>query len=240
MAISEQLIEKLKSYKTPQQAVELVRASKIVLLVGITAAGKDTVIGELLKTGDYHYIVSHTTRPPRYNHGILEQDGMEYHFIDSAEAERMLDNLEFIEAKLVHNSNIYGTSVAEIQAAHDKSEIAITEIEVQGVAEYRAIAHSVLPIFLLPPNFATWQERLIKRYGGDTDAGEIRQRMLTAKDELQDALDKDYFEFVVNEDLSTTIKIVDQIAHGNLSTKKNEQAKQIARHLIEEIDKSLQ
>lgn len=236
MALDERLINKLASYKTPPQAVELVRSTQIVLLVGITAAGKDTVIGELLKTGDYHYIVSHTTRPPRYNHGILEQNGMEYHFIDFAEAERMLDNQEFIEAKLVHNSNIYGTSIAEIQTAKDKSEIAVTEVEVQGVAEYRAISDMVLPIFLLPPSFATWQERLVKRYGGGADAGEIKQRLQTAKDELQDAINKDYFEFVVNEDLGNTIQIVDQIAHGKLSSKKNEQAKQIARDLIDEIN----
>ena len=238
MAIDERLIRKLADYKTPPQAIELVRSTQIVLLVGITAAGKDTVIGELLKTGDYHYIVSHTTRPPRYNHGILEQDGMEYHFISFDEAERMLDNQEFIEAKQVHNSNIYGTSIAEIQTAKDKSEIAVTEVEVQGVAEYRAISDTVVPIFLLPPNFDTWQERLSKRYGGDADAGEIRQRIRTAKDELQDALDKKYFEFVVNENLSETIPIVDKIAHGKLSAKKNEQSKQIARHLMQEIDKA--
>lgn len=104
---------------------------------------------------------------------------------------------------------------------------------------YWAKPASNCPIFILPPNFATWQERLIKRYGGDADQADIQKRMTTARAELQDALDKDYFEFVVNGDLAVTISVVDQIAHGSLSSKKNEQAKQIARDLIAEIDKAL-
>ena len=234
--VRQSLKDKLENYKVPHTAIDLIRSTDIVFLVGVTAAGKDTVISELLKSGDYHYIVSHTTRAPRYNHGILEQDGLDYHFITPDNAETMLDNQEFIEAKWVHG-NIYGTSIAEIQTAKDKSEIAISEIEVQGIAEYRSVSDTVLPIFLLPPNFATWQERLLKRYGGDADPAELRKRMETAKSELREALDREYYEFVVNEDLSTTIKIVDEIAHGNLSQKKNEEAKKIAQALLDELNK---
>lgn len=238
MPVNDQLFKKLADYRVPEEATALIKSAKIVFLVGITAAGKDTVIGELHKTGDYHYIVSHTTRAPRYNHGMLERDGSEYHFIDLNEASNMLDKHEFIEAKLVHG-NIYGTSVAEIQTAKDRSEIAISEIEVQGIAEYRAVSNTVLPIFLLPPDFPTWQVRLLKRYDGEADPVDLKKRMQTAKVELREALNKDYFEFVINEDLAKTISIVDRIAHGDLSSKKNEQAKEIARHLLSELDKAL-
>jgi guanylate kinase len=238
MQINENLINKLKSYKVPAAAVEVIRSAKIVFLVGVTAAGKDTVINELLKSTDYHCIVSHTTRPPRYNHGELEQDGIHYHFINLQEVERMLDNNEFIEAK-IYSGNIYGTSVAEIQAAKDKSKIAITEIEVQGVAEYRAVSDTVLPIFLLPPDFQTWQSRLMKRYGEKIDQEDLRKRMETAREELQEALDKDYFEFVINDQLESTISVVDQIAHVHLSAKKNEESKAVAQHLLAEIDRAL-
>lgn len=239
MQDNEDLIKKLQEYTVPPKAVEVLRSAKIVFLVGITAAGKDTVINELLKSGEYHYIVSHTTRPPRYNHGELEQDGIHYHFINPQEVERMLDNDEFIEAKLVHNSNIYGTSVAEIQTAKDKSEIAISEIEVQGVSEYRAVSDTILPIFLLPPDFKTWYGRLTKRYGEKIDQEDLRKRMATAIEELEDALTKDYFEFVINSDLQKTVSIVDELAHGSQSSKKNEEAKVVARQLLSEIEKTL-
>lgn len=237
MNIDDNLIQKLTNYKVPKRAVELIKNTKIVFLVGITAAGKDTVIDQLLKSGDYHYIVSHTTRLPRYNHGMLEQDGNEYHFIDIRRAAEMLEKQAFIEAKLVHG-NIYGTSVAEIQTAKDKAEIAVSEIEVQGIAEYRAVSDTVLPIFLLPPDFPTWQERLLKRYDGEADPRELKKRMQTAKTELREGLEKDYFEFVINRDLGKTIEVVDEICHGEVSSRKNEQAKEIARNLLNELEKS--
>lgn len=236
--ISSQFITKLRNYQVPTSAVDLIKSTQIVFLVGVAGAGKDTIIGELLKSGQYHYIVSHTTRQPRYNHGILERDGYEYHFIDLAQAEQMIDNGEFIEAKQVHG-NVYGTSVAEIQAAKDKSEIAISEIEVQGIAEYRAVSDTVLPIFLLPPNFDTWQERLVKRYGGDVDPEDLRKRLITAKDEFKEALDKDYYEFVINQDLNKTIGIVNDIAHGNVSPEKNEQARIVAQEMLDRLNAEL-
>lgn len=232
------LTQQLTNYRMPDTAMDLIRSTSIIFLVGITAAGKDTVIGELLKSGDYHYIVSHTTRQPRYNHGLLEQDGLEYHFVTLEEISHMLEKQKFIEAKLVHG-NVYGTSIDEIQTAKDKSEIAITEIEVQGIAEYRAISDTVLPIFLLPPSFEVWQERLAKRYGESADPDDLRKRMETARDELQEALDKDYYEFVVNDDLGRTITIVNEIAHGSISSDKNEEAKTVARHLLDSVTKAL-
>lgn len=233
--MKQELIDTLTNYHVPQPAVELIQSTSIVFLVGVAGAGKDTVIGELLKSGKFHYIISHTTRAPRHNHGILEINDLDYHFIDLDAAETMLNNQEFIEAKLVHG-NIYGTSIAEIQTAKDKSEIAISEIEVQGIAEYRSVGDTVLPIFLLPPDFDTWQQRLAKRYSGAVDQAELTKRLETAKSELREALNKDYFEFVVNRDLGTTISIVNDIAHGNLSSEKNDQARQVAFELLQRLE----
>src|ERR1039458_2227628 len=85
------LAAKLAAYKPAAATTELIRSTPILLLVGPTGAGKDSLKDKLLATGQYHHIVSHTTRPPRINHGIVEQDGREYHFIDMATAEKMLD-----------------------------------------------------------------------------------------------------------------------------------------------------
>lgn len=233
------LLDKLEIYKTPEHVIELIRNSHIAFLVGITAAGKDTVLRKLIESSDYHHIVSHTTRAPRENHGVLEQNGVDYHFIDIKTAESMLDNGGYVEAK-AFSGNIYGTSVAEIQMAHDEGKIAITDIEVQGVAEYKAFADNVIPIFLLPPNFETWQARLKKRYGEKgVDPEELRRRLETNKLELQEALDKPYFEYVVNKELETTIKIVDEIAHGSFSEKKNEEARLVAKRLLEDLEEHL-
>lgn len=234
--MTDELQQKLDSYQIPQKVVDLVRTTPIIFLVGVTAAGKDTIGKRLYETGEYHRIVSHTTRPPRKNHGILEQDGVDYHFVSFETIETMLENGGFVEAKRF-GDNIYGTSVAEIQMAHDEGKIAITDIEVQGVAEYKSFADNVVAVFLLPPDFATWQERIKGRYeGGVIDPDDMKKRMQTAIVELKEALNKPYFEYVVNRDLDTAVRVVDELAHGKQSTAKNAEARAVAEHLLEELE----
>lgn len=229
------LHDTIDNYQVPAPALEVLNDTKIAFIVGVSGAGKNTVLHKLLETGKYHLIVSHTTRSPRANHGVQEQNGVEYFFIDEDKALQMLENNEFIEAKH-YSGNLYGTSVAEIKKAHDEGKIAISDIEVQGVAEYKNVADNVIPIFLLPPDFETWQSRLMFRYG-DSQANpeDIKKRMQTAKIELQEALDKDYFEFIVNDDLDKTVQIADEIAHGHLSTRKNQRARELAQDLLQKL-----
>ena len=184
-----------------------------MLLVGVSGAGKDTIKHQLLATGKYHHIVSHTTRAPRENGGVMERDGVEYHFVSEHEAVQMVRERAFVEVKQ-YSGHVYGTSVAEIQSAHDDGKIATTDIEVQGVAEYEAIAPGVITVFILPPNYAEWQRRLYARYGAhQADPADIAKRMATAISELEEALSKPYYHFVVNEDLDETVRVVNSIAH---------------------------
>lgn len=213
--MEETLRSLLETYSPSAKTVALVRSTPIVLLVGISGAGKDTIKHRLLETNEYHHIVSHTTRAPRENHGVFEQDGVEYHFISKEQAADMIRNGEFVEVK-EYSGNIYGTSAAELQKAHDAGRIAVTDIEVQGVAEYKAISDGVIAEFILPPSYDEWQRRLMNRYGDKgPDVADIAKRMDTAIGELEEALAKEYYHFVINEDLDEAVRIVDRIAHKN-------------------------
>jgi guanylate kinase len=233
------LSRKLSDYRPDPSTKQLIQETPILLLVGPTGAGKDSLKDKLLETGKYHHIVSHTTRKPRINHGILEQDGREYHFIDKATAEKMLDEHGFIEAK-VYSGNLYGTSVAEIQAAHDEGKVAMTDLEVQGVAEYKQLDPSVMAVFLLPPDFKTWQERLQRRYGDVVDAEDSRLRLQTALDELQQLLTTDYYAAVINDDLETTYRQIKTIVESQDHTTPDEaQARVVAEQLAKDIEAHL-
>lgn len=232
--MDDRLLELVRNYKTPDKAVELINKTPVVFLVGISGAGKDTILKELLKTEEYRLVISHTTRQPRENHGVMEQNGREYYFIDHLEAIRMLENQEFIEAKQ-YSGNVYGTSLSEVEEAFRHRKIAISDIEVQGVSEYMNVSRSVIPIFVLPPDFTTWQSRLKDRYKAGVNLEDIKKRLETAKAELQEALSKDYFQFVVNQDLKETVKIVDEIAHGHFSIDKNDQAGQVAKSILNKL-----
>lgn len=233
--MNKELIGLINSYAMPGRAIELLQKAKVVFVVGVSGAGKNTIISGLLKTGKYKLVISHTTRQPRENHGVMEQDGQDYHFIDEETAESMLANDEFIEAKF-YSGNIYGTSLKEVEDAYHEGKIAVSDIEVQGVAEYMNASSNVTPIFILPPDFETWQARLRLRYGGkEPDQADMQKRMETAKKELNEALSKDYFEFVINDDLHRAVTAVDEVAHGSLSAEKNEQARNLAQDLLERL-----
>lgn len=229
------LKQKLEDYQPSAATIELVKNTPIVLLVGVSGAGKGSIKQKLLDTGQYHHIVSHTTRLPRENDGVMEQDGREYHFINLTQAEKMLDDGAYVEAKF-YSGHVYGTSAAEIQKAHDEGKIAVTDIEVQGVAEYMTIAPKVHAIFVLPPSYEVWQERLKNRYEGKIDPEDIKRRMQTAKHELQEALQKDYFRFVINDDLDQAVEAVNTIANGAPAGRESEAARELAHDLLAQLD----
>ncbi len=226
---------KLADYKPAGGTAELLKQTPILLLVGPTGAGKDALKQKLLATGKYHHIISHTTRPPRINHGVAETDGVDYHFIDQATAAKMLDEAAFIESK-VYSGNLYGTSTAEIQAAHDEGKIAMTDIEVQGVAEYKALDPGVMAVFLLPPDFDTWQGRLQRRYGDVVDAADYRLRLETALNELDQLLNTDYYVPVINDDLEATFAEVQAMVDSPDHRAEHEaDARAVAEQLAKDI-----
>ena len=229
------LAAKLDGYKPDAVTRDLIKQTPILLLVGPTGAGKDSVKERLMETDRFHHIISHTTRKPRINHGVIEQDGREYHFIDEATASKMLDDHMMIEAKM-YSGNLYGTSVAEIQAAHDEAKIAMTDIEVQGVVEYKALDQNVMAVFLLPPDFETWQSRLQKRYGDVVDADDYRRRLETALNELEQLLNTNYYVPVINDDLEQVVSHVEAITNSVDHKAPDEPA---ARAIAEQLAKDI-
>lgn len=213
--MDQELQNLLAGYQPAENTRELIKQTPILLLVGPTGAGKDSIKDRLLLTGRYHHIVSHTTRPPRINHGVIEQTGREYHFIDQATAATMLKSHSFIEAKM-YSGNVYGTSIDEIKIAHDEHKIALTDLEVQGVAEYKAMDNGVMAVFLLPPNFTTWQTRLQRRYGDVVDVADMQLRMQTALAEIDQLLTTDHYVAIVNDDLDATLQGVEAITTAHV------------------------
>ena len=236
------LEDAITHYKPNKSVIELVRATKITLLVGISGAGKDTIKKELLKRSKFRDIISHTTRPPRVNAGVMEMQDVDYHFIDLQKAEEMLADEAFVEAKLVHGNVVYGTSADELRRSHDEGKIAITDVDVQGVAEYKDLSQNVVALFILPPNYSTWRERLSRRYESDEAfQAEWDKRRKSAVRELAHALEVPYYHFIINDELDRAVEIAGKIAAQTPDTfrRKDDEARIKARNLLEAIQVSL-
>jgi guanylate kinase len=199
----------LDDYHPSKAAIQILSQTELVLLVAPAASGRNTIIRELLKTDDYYFIVSDTTRKPRINDGILEQDGREYWFRSEPDMLTDIKSGKFLEAAIIHNQQVSGISIRELQKAQDLSKIALTDAEVAGADNAIRYKPDTVVIFVLPPNFEEWQRRL--RYRGDMHNEEFKRRMESALMEFEVALNRDYFRFVINDAIDDAAAEVNQI-----------------------------
>lgn len=226
--------EKINSYKMSPQTLRLIQDTRLLLIASVTGGGKDTVVREMLKENGFYRIITHTTRQPRSNHGIKEQDGVEYHFVSLETAEKLIDQQAFVESKYVHG-NIYGTSAAEFEVAKNKGLTAITDIDVQGVTEYLDVKSDTHAIFLLPPSVDTWLQRLGQRYGDlDRHADEMAMRFKSAYDEIKHIQADERFVLIVNDDLPTTVERVHGVLDGSV-VRTSGYADKVTEHLLDFI-----
>lgn len=213
--MEDQLQQLIKDYQPADEILSTIKNVPKVFLVGIAAAGKNAILKKVMDSGNYYELVTCTTRPPRSNGGQMEKEGDEYYFISHQKAIDMLQNHEFVEAKWVHRQNLYGTLVSEFEKAKKLNKTTIADIDVAGIDEYMKITpETTKPIFILPPDFDTWQQRFKARYEGLLGEGEFQNRLYTAAQEIEHVLTQSYYSIIINDDLTDAAHQVQSIASG--------------------------
>lgn len=232
-----ELRQLLQDYTISEEGYQLLERVTFVPLVGVASSGRNTIIRELVKTGRYYFVVSDTTRHKRANDGVMEQDGVEYWFRDEETVLAEIKQGAFLEAAVIHNQQVSGISLRELEKAATEKKIATTDMEVQGVHNIMEAKAPAVPIFILPPSYDEWQKRLQIR--GQMTSKELRNRMESAQKELSFALKQDYYHFIVNDDLATAVYVVDKIASGHESAKHAAEAQQVAQDMLDRLNASL-
>lgn len=196
---------------------------QLILISAPSGAGKTSLVAAALERDKRLVVsVSHTTRPMRDG----ETDGVNYHFVDTATFDGMVENQGFLEHANVFG-NSYGTSFGEVESKRAEGQDVILEIDWQGAAQVREAVAGVISIFILPPSIAALEQRLTSR---NQDSSEIIQRRLSeAALDISQAGDFDYL--VVNDDFAVALKdLLAVIRAGRLAT-----AAQKKTQLIQEL-----
>ena len=172
----------------------------LAIISGPSGVGKSTVIAEVLRhRPDLYFSVSFTTREPRDG----EVNGVNYHFVDVPEFERMIRDGELLEYAN-YSGNYYGTSAKLIDEKLEAGIDVLLDIEVVGSKIVQAKRPDTPLIFVIPPSFEELSRRL---HGRHTDPEEVIQRRLArAREEFEEIPRYDYL--VVNDTVESAAREV--------------------------------
>jgi guanylate kinase len=229
----------IANYRPDQIVTDILRKSKIVFFTGIISAGKDALQNELIKSSEYYHIVTHTTRSPRINKGELEKDGIDYHFITRNQMAELLVEHKMVEVNHF-GDNYYGTSIEEFKLANQNNKIAIGDIDIHGISAMQTIApQNVVAIFVVPPDYNTWINRIKIRYDSlESFNREWQTRREITINELEYTLDVPYYHFLINDDLDLAVKTASRIVHADGINYEDSEARICAKKLLNDIKRA--
>jgi guanylate kinase len=193
-------------------------AGNLYVVAAPSGAGKTTLVRLLLEQeAGVQLSVSFTTRRPRPG----EQNGCDYHFVDTAAFQAMIARQEFLEWAEVHG-NFYGTSkkwiIERLAPDHD----VLLEIDWQGAQQVRSAFPGAIGIFILPPSMEDLTRRLTGRGTDSTDV--IARRLATARAEMRHVEEFDYV--IINDSLEQALDDLRAVVRASRLTL----AAQRARH----------
>ena len=173
----------------------------LVILSGVSGAGKDTIKKELIKRMENVIsLPSFTSRGPRPG----EEEGIQYHFISKEEFKEKINNGEFYEYDL-HHENYYGTSKKLMNEKIQSGKIIVKDIEVNGTENLLKILGNdtrIVTIFLKVEK-EELKRRLIER-GDNIQDIEVRLGRL----EYEEDKIKLYDYVIKNNDFEKTVQII--------------------------------
>ena len=228
----------LSNYHMSTHALEILAKTNLVVLSGLAGGGRNTVINQLVATGKYHFVVSDTTRPPKLRDGKMEQDGVAYNFRREEDLLKGLQNGEFLEAEIIHNQQVSGISIRELERAERTGKIAINEIEFGGINNVASVKADVHVIGLLPPSYDIWLKRLLGRE--EIHEQELLNRLHTTEKVLENIIEKPYFRIAVNDDLAHCVAFIRRIVEdGRYSAEDTEHGLAIAKDILAKVRQRL-
>ena len=187
----------------------------LVVVSSPSGGGKGTLVRRALKiVPNLGYSVSFTTREPREG----EVNGRDYFFVSEQEFRRKIEAGEFLEWASVH-SNLYGTSLAQIERERLAGRDIILEIDVQGAASVRRLAQDATSVFILPPSFEVLRARLSAR--GTEREDDLKLRLRNSVGEVEQYREFQYV--VINDDAERAAGLLASIIYAERARRERQE-----------------
>ena len=175
----------------------------LVILSGVSGAGKDTIKKELMKRDSRIIsLPSYTSRKPREG----EEEGVQYHFITKEEFEKKIKDNEFYEYDL-HHENYYGTSRKLMNDKIASGKIIVKDIEVNGTENLIKLLknETKLVTIFLKVEKEELRKRLIER-GDNLSEDEIQLRL--GRLDYEESKISLYDYVIKNDEFEKTVQII--------------------------------
>lgn len=175
----------------------------LVILSGVSGAGKDTIKKELIKRMDNVIsLPSFTSRKPRDD----EQEGVQYHFISKEEFIKKIGQDEFYEYDIHHN-NYYGTSRKLMNEKIKSGKIIVKDIDVNGTEHLKELLEEdtkIVTIYLRVP-----KEELKRRLENRVDKPSPQEVILRLNRFDYEESRIGLYDYVLkNDNLEKTVQII--------------------------------
>ncbi|SMC28559.1 guanylate kinase [Andreprevotia lacus DSM 23236] len=178
----------------------------VFVVTAPSGAGKTTLVAALLAADqNVQLSISFTTRAPRAG----EVNGKDYHFVERAQFESMINAGELLEHAEVYG-NYYGTSQTWINQVIENGRDILLEIDWQGAQQVRRLFPDSIGLFVLPPSVDVLETRLRNR-GKDSEEI-IARRMAAAREEISHVDEFDYV--IVNEHIDEAVRDIVSIVRA--------------------------
>jgi guanylate kinase len=228
----------LSNYEVSDHGRQVLAGTPFVAMSSVSGGGRNTIIRRLVETDKYVFAVSDTTRSPKVRDGRLEVNGIDYYFRDEESMLTDIEGGEFIEAEIIHNQQVSGTSIREIEKAASTGKIPIHDFEYGGIKNVIKAKPDAVIIGLTPPNYDEWIRRLYKRE--PLHDQEFLNRLATAEKVLQNMLSHGYFKLLVNDSTEECAEELRKVVEkGGYTAEMAERGKQVTRTLLADVQKEL-
>lgn len=169
----------------------------MIILLGKSASGKDTVVRKLIEQHDYKRIITWTTRPMRPG----EKEDVTYHYTTEEDFKKKINEGFFVEWKkyeTVKGTWYYGTALDDIMKARndDYSVIILTKDGLEKLISFcsHLVGINLLSVYL------------------DVDTKVIKQRLLKRGDDKKEAARRIKYD---KKDFKGIENIVDVVIENN-------------------------